>query len=399
MGASVGLGYRQGAIRVAIGFVSILFAALVAVLVGKIFKLLLPLVGVHNPTVLWAISPLLGFLLVRILFEVAAFTVHRKVEWHYKYRAGDLQLSLWERLNHRLGACLGVLNGTAYLILFCFVLFNVSYLTGQIAPSGGERWTTRLVNKIGSDVQATGMSRPAAAVGMLPAMYYKTADLGGLLRQNPQLSGRLADYPVFISLAERDDLRQAAQENSFTNAWFTAVPMSELLGTSGGQSLLQNQELIKLVWGILQTNIDDLTTFLTTGESPKYSSEKFIGRWEFNPGTTVAMIVQARPTITTAEMRAARAWMAKTYAETRLVVGSDNQVFLKNMPDFSKMQPNQPNQSIPVQTWKGQWTVDGDNYSLTLSNNGQDKFMTARTDGTRLTVKDGRDTYIFDREE
>ena len=395
--SSVGLGYRQGAIRAAIGFVGILFAAFLAVPIGGIFRALLPHIGFHNQAVVWAVSPLIGFVLVRILFEIGAFSVHRKIEWHYKYRVNDLQLTLWERLNHRLGACLGVLNGIAYFVLVSFVLFNVSYWTAPIAPSSDEKWTTRLVNKLGEDLQDTGVSKSADAVGTLPEMYYQMADLVGLLRQNPQLTTRLANYPPFISLAERDDIQQAGQDGGFTNAWYSGAPMSDLMATSPGQSLLNNQDLIHLVWGIVQTNYADLTNYLVTGQSAKYGADKFFGKWEFNPGTTVAMIVQARPTITTAEMKAARVWMAKAYAQTKLVVASDNQAFLENLPDVSKMQPNQP---IPADTWKGTWAEDGTNYDLTLTSNGQNnKFMTAQTDGSRLTLMDGHQSYFFDRVE
>jgi len=112
-------------------------------------------------------------------------------------------------------------------------------------------------------------------------------------------------------------------------------------------------------------------------------------RDSFNPGTTVAMITQARPNITPAEMRAARAWMTQAYAQTVFIVGSDNQAFLKNLPHI-KTQAGQPS-TTETATWKGQWSSDGTNYDLTLSSNGENKFMSATTDGTRLTIKDGRE--------
>jgi hypothetical protein len=395
--SAVGMGWRQGAIRAAVSFAGIVFAALLAAPIGKIFKPLLPHLGVHSAAMVWAIAPVIGFVLVLALFKSAGYYVHHKVEMFYKYKAGDLRLSLWERLNHRLGACVGVLNGTAYFVLVCFFLFNLSYWTAQVAPSDAESWSTRLVNRLGRDLQSTGVSKPAEAVAALPDMYYRTADLAGLICQNPQLTDRLADYPPFISIAERDDIQQLAQDGTFTNAWFTHGPMGAMLNESQVQALLQNQDLISTVWGILQTNMDDLTNYLMTGKSPKYDSETILGRWDFNPGTTVAMITQARPNITPAEMRAARAWMTQAYAQTVFIVGSDNQAFLKNLPHI-KTQAGQPS-TTETATWKGQWSSDGTNYDLTLSSNGENKFMSATTDGTRLTIKDGRETYIFDREE
>ena len=66
---------------------------------------------------------MIAFLAVLILFKMAGFFVHRKVEVYYKYQAGDLRQALWERMNSRLGACIGTLNGTAYIVLVSFFDF------------------------------------------------------------------------------------------------------------------------------------------------------------------------------------------------------------------------------------------------------------------------------------
>ena len=115
------LGYQQGAIRASITFFGIILAALLAPLAGKIFKPLLGLFGMTNPVWLWVLPPLFGFILVLALVKLVAFFVHQKADVYYKYKAGDLRLSLFERLNDRLGACVGLLNGVAYLVLIAFV--------------------------------------------------------------------------------------------------------------------------------------------------------------------------------------------------------------------------------------------------------------------------------------
>jgi hypothetical protein len=135
LAAAVALGHKLGAINAAFTFAGILIGGLLATVAGKIFKPLLPHFGIDNPTMIWALAPVLGFFLVLILFKMAGFFVHRKVEVFYKYKAGDLRLALWERLNARIGACVGVLNGTAYIVLASFYLFNLSYWTSQVATS------------------------------------------------------------------------------------------------------------------------------------------------------------------------------------------------------------------------------------------------------------------------
>ncbi len=219
IGSSVGMGLRQGAIRATFSFVGILFAGLFAALLGKPLGLLLPHLGVHNLTALWVTGPVIAFLLVLTLFKAAGFFVHRKVDVYYKYHAGDLRLSLWTRLNSRLGACVGVLNGTAYLLIAAFLIFNFSYWSVQVAPTDAEARTTRLINTLGRDMESTGLSKAARALVALPENFYKTADLAGLLCQNPQLSDRLGRYPAFLSLTERDDVQQLTQDGTFTNGW------------------------------------------------------------------------------------------------------------------------------------------------------------------------------------
>ena len=153
-----------------------------------------------------------------------------------------------------------------------------------------------------------------------------------------------------------------------------------------------------MIFNIVQGDWDDLNGYLKTGKSPKYDSEKILGRWDFNASVTITTLRQTQPNIQPNAMRAARTWMTQAYADTTFVAGADKQAFLKNLPHL-KIQPNQP----PItekSTWQGQWKDDGIDYDLSLSNNGQSKLMTVRTDGKRLTIKSGKDpVLVFDHEE
>src|ERR1700753_1917715 len=96
-------GWRQGAIRASISTVGIIFATLLAGVAGIIFKFILPYVGVTNQIFLWMLSPICGFVHHNFLFKVAAYKVFTKVDIYYRYKAGDLRLAMWERLDSRLG--------------------------------------------------------------------------------------------------------------------------------------------------------------------------------------------------------------------------------------------------------------------------------------------------------
>ncbi len=77
----------------------------------------------------------------------------------------------------------------------------------------------------------------------MPDNFYKVADLAGLISQNPQLSERLGHYPAFISLVERDDLQQLANNAEFTNRlWNSRAPMGQLMNDPTVKSILQNNE-------------------------------------------------------------------------------------------------------------------------------------------------------------
>jgi hypothetical protein len=398
LAAAILLGHKLGAINAAFTFVGILLGTLLSGLAGKIFKPLLPHFGVENPTLIWMIAPILGFFLVLILIRSVGFAVHRKVEVYYKYKAGDLRLALWERLNARLGACLGTLNGAAYIILLSFVIFNFTCWSVQIAPSDGESWATKLMNRLGHDLQSTGMSKPARALITMPDDFYQMADLAGLMAQNPQLTDRLSAYPAFISLTERDDLRQLTENAEFTNAWNSHAPMGQLLNDPQVKAFLLNKELSEIVWTTAETNRVDLTNYLYTAKSA-YDAETISGRWDFNVSTTVAMVRQAHPNYSAPEMRAARAWMVQNYAETRFVAGSDGQAgtgpaFLKNLPRMKAGTPPTTENT----TWKGTWTAKGGGaYDLLLTCDGENKVMTAQTSGARLTLTDDKNALIFDR--
>ncbi len=392
-------GWRQGAIRAAISFVGILVAALLAAPVGKLFHFLLPYVGVTNPIYVWALSPICGFILISILFKVAAQSVHSKVEVYYKYKAGDLRLTLWERLNARLGICVGLINGAIYFVLISFLIFNFSYWTSQTAGAANQPAATRLINRLGADLQTDNLNRVASAVATLPPLYYKFADLSGFLVQNPQAGIRFAEYPGLVSLWERADMQGLVQDSGLTNALASGASPSQIMDSQSVQDLLKNKTLSKTIWDTVVTNLTDLSSYLETGKSAKFDSEKLVGHWEFNPTVTLAWLRQDRPKMTASEMRAVRSWMFQSYSQTRLLVAGDNQIFVRSLPRIRAAAAAGQPPSTELNNWKGDWNLDGNSYTLHITLENEEKFLTGiiTSEGLRLTIKDGKNTLIFDR--
>ena len=388
-------GWRQGAIRAAFAFVGILLAAVLAAPLGRLLHPLL-LHVVSGPFTAWALAPVVGFIVGSIPLKVASQYVHRRAEYFYKYKAGDLRLALWARLNSRLGICIGLLTGATYFVLVSFFIYNLTYWTTQAAADEDlQPLPIRLVNNLGDGLQSSGFARTASAVGTLPPKFYKLANLAGLLMQNPNLGDRFASYPGLTSLWYRDDMQPLVTDATITNALESRASLGEIAKAPSVQAFLANKQLSSSVEETLETNLDDLTTYLSTGKSAKYGNEPILGGWDFNVGVSLAWLRQEQPKMAASEMRAIRALWSQAYAQTTVLLTGDNQVLVKNLPKFVTVaQPNQP--LFQPEDWKGDWSRDGATYTLHVSLNGTDKYLIGSTDGLRLKLKDGRNLLIFD---
>ena len=364
LGSLVAIGYTQGAIRVGISFIGILIAALLAAPLGKLARPALSALGVANPVLLWALAPLVAFIVVNAVFKVIALAVHKKVDVFYKYKAGDLRLALWERLNARLGACLGVLNGIAYLVLIAFAIYPFSYWTVQIASEAENPKTVRLLNRLGQDLNSTGFAKAARAIDPLPSLFYEAADMAGLLFQNSLLEARLSRYPAFLTLAEKPEFQGLGQDKGLSELRLRRAPLSEVLANPSVQTITQNPDTLKLVWNVVTPDIADLRVFLETGISQKYD-EKILGRWTFDVNAAVMAFRKSRPNLPSGEMLKARQRMTQTFAKTLLVAAPDGTVYLKNYPKVNA-QGTTENQNI-----QGTWKATGSTYAISLGSLGE----------------------------
>jgi hypothetical protein len=398
--AAVLAGWRQGAVRAAFAFVAILFAALLAVPIGHLFRPLLPHLGVHNPVTIWALAPVIGFILASIPIWVGGHMLHLRVDHFYKYHAGELRQALYQRLNTRLGICVGVLNGAAYFVLVSFFIFNAAYWTTQATkdPSdySDQPLTHRLISSLGAGLQSSGFSRVAAGVGKLSPQFYNLADFSGLVLQNPRVALRLAVYPGYESLWHRSEMQPLVTDANLTNQLAGGTSLGELLQLPSVQGIFDSQDLMALLLSEVTTNLEDLKTYIKTGASAKFGHEIIRGTWGFNAPTTVAWLRQDQPKMPPADLAAVRALWSQAYGPATLQMTVDNQVYVKNWPKFSSHPQNgqQPFDSVNCQ---GDWSRDGANYTLHLNVDGEDKYFSGTTDGLRLNLKDGRSLLIFDR--
>jgi hypothetical protein len=393
-----GVGYRQGAVRMGFSFIGILAGALLAALLAKPVKALLLTLGLKAPPLAWLLAPLVVFVLASVIFKIAGLMAHKKVDVYFKYHTGDLRQILWERLNQQVGLCLGVANGTLYLILLSFVIYTLSYWTVQMATEDKDPKTVRVLNRLGQDLQSSGFARVARAVDPMPQIWYDSADLAGLLYNNPLSEARLARYPAFLGLAERTEFQDMANDTQFTEMLLRHEPIMKLLDNPKAQAIIQNPELVRLIWSTVVPDIKDVTNYLVTGKTAKYDSEKLLGRWNFNVNVTMYLFRRAKPTITSKEMLQWKHWMVAAFAKTSFVAMTDHEALLKNVPQLRLPTAGAAASGGP-QTLRGQWKSLEGKYQLNLSGGSRDEQLAAVVEGDRLTIAAEGMGLAFDRED
>jgi hypothetical protein len=252
----------------------------------------------------------------------------------------------------------------------------------------------RLLNRLGRDLQSTGLAKAAKAVDRLPAAYYDTADLAGLLYQNSLLEARLLRYPGFLSLGERPEFQTLGQDTVFAEMRLRHAPLREVLAHASAKAIFANPELLREIWTTVQPQLKDLREFLETGKSAKYDGERILGRWNFDANGTVLAYRRARPNLPGGEAARLRAWMIEKFPKSSVVAAPDKMLVLKNFPQI-QMQPGQPLAGDP-RNLKGEWKGAGEGYEFNLEG-GTDR-RNARFEGNRLVVSGDSIAIVFEKE-
>jgi len=379
---------------VAFSLVGILLGIILAGPLGKLLRPALSAVGIKNPVLLWVLGPVIVFVLISIIAKIAAMAVHQKVDVFYKYRAGDLRLALWERVNERVGLCLGLVNGSLYLVLISFVIYAMSYWTYQTSSGETDPWVIRRLNGLGQDLHSTGFDKVTRAIDPLPQSFFDSADLVGLIYNNSLLEARLQRYPAFLGLAERPEFADLANDKDFTEMWQRHEPVRNVMNYPKAQVILNNPDLLRTIWSTTIPDLPDLTVFLRTGKSPKYDAERILGRWDFDVNSAIGLYRKAKPNVSSSEMLKVKKWMTGSFSKTSFVATTDNQAILKNAPALKAAAPG-ASASGP-QTFQGQWKNLDVKYQLTFP--GVE--LPATVEGDKLTIAgEGGLAMVFNRED
>lgn len=400
-------GQFQGGIRTGIQFIGALLAALLAGPLSFALKPIIPLLGFKNPVWAWALAPTVTFVLLNLVFASIAFAIHHKIEIHYNYKAADDVRLNWERINNRLGICLGVALGGLYVLLIGLLIYPMGYFMTQVKNGKEDPMSFRILSQMTADMKGTGLDRLVLSVCPVGEKFYQTADLVGLLYQNPDLRTRLADYPLFCTLEDRGDFQAIAQETNFLATVNARTNFLELLKDEKIQGLMNAGDLQALYH---QLDLKDVLEFARTGKSPLYEKEKFLGRWQLDLTPTTQAIMQKRkPSVP--ELRYLKSMFTVMLKDITLVASADNKIALRGsavdtaaisrylnykLPpnvDPRQLSANFSNTNAFKLLAGGTWKAGGaDTFTITIENLGETE---ASIKGDRLTMNVGNTPVVF----
>jgi hypothetical protein len=380
------VGYYQGALRVAISTLGLLVASLLAVPLAGVFRFLLPVFGVSHPALVALLAPFLMFVVIMIIFKATAMAVNRKVEWWYKNKDSETKRLLWERMNSRLGICMGLVNGSIYLILICVAGYVVGYLSVQVGGSKKDSFAVSTANSFAADLQSTGVDK--AVAGFVPAsnFYFDAVDVVGLIFHNPLLQSRLATYPPFLGLSERPEFKDFAKDAKFQEFWQSSPSLGDFMANEKVSKLLDNVDMYTNVVGLVQGDLKDLKAYLETGNSPKYEDQKILGRWKINYGGSMSAARKKKPYWSRAELQVL-ATRFSVFKDAEITAMIDNTITLKLTPPLSS-----------PKVIKGTWSGSGSSYVCKVNDGGNNQELPVTADDAKLVVKKDGFELTFEKE-
>ena len=393
------IGYNQGAIRVTASLLGLIVSSWLAMPLSKlttpVVKTLCGMFSVQNPLLIWALAPVLAFIVVLTLFKVAGLAAHKKVEVFYKYKAGELRLALWERMNKRLGLCLGIVNGLVYTVLISLVFYIMSYTTTQMALGEGSPQMLRLANRMGQDVVATGLGKAVRAIDPMPQIYYDTADLLGLIYHNPLIQGRLSRYPAFLDLVDRPEFQDVANDKDYSEMLVRQSSALEVLNHPKTQAILNNSALLRDIWNLVGSDLKDLRAYLETGESKRFD-EPLLGYWVFDITATANELRKAQPNLSALKLKEFRKFQLAAYNKAVLLATPGRKAVLKDVVAVKPGMVLKPEMLTNLEKKPGHWAEAGGKYAFTFDDG---KEFTGKIEKGQLKLSGEWTPIVFVRED
>jgi hypothetical protein len=413
----------------AISLIGLIVGVMLAVPLGHSLHSLMGPIGVKNPVWVTLVPPVIVFAIIYLAAMGFSFFVHHKIYLIYKYKHDDVDRIRWERMNHHVGVALGLLTGTLFFFFVCGVIYAAGYLTVQLSAEENNPSTIKFINSVRQDMADTGFDKAAAKFQPAPKLYYQTADILGLLYHNPLLQSRLARYPYFLSLGDKPEFQEIANDKEYNDLIFGKAPITQIIDHPRTQALLQNPDVLNYV---KTTDLADLKEFLKTGKSPKYENQEILGVWSLDKSAVLTHIRKSNPDIKTKELRVMQQALALV-PPVSVVATPDNKLIVRTAapaapetPPADQQPPVDPMVArygpnyrgggtapvapkapapaalptvIPKLSGEGGWTEEAGQYVLTLNDAaGKQLKGTAQIQSDEMVVNIAGASLIFDKE-
>lgn len=420
-----GIGFAKGAIRMAVSFAGLLVGLAVAVPLGRALKPLMGTIGVVNPAWVAVVPPLIAFALVYLIVMGFSFFIHHKIYLRYKYKHDDVDRIRWEAMNRHVGAGIGLLTGAVLFLAASGLIYAAGYLTVQISAEDNNPGWIKFINSARKDMADSGFDKAAAKFQPAPKIFFEAADVLGMLYHNPLLQGRLAQYPYFLSLGEKSEFQEIANDKEYNDLIFGKAPVTQIIDHQRTQWMLGNAELIDY---LKATDIKDLKEYLHSGKSPKYEAQEIIGVWSLDKDAVVTHLRKANPDIKAKELRMLKAAFA-ALPNVSLLALPDKKVIVKGAagapaaapaaeqapvdpvaarygPQYARNQQPQPQAPKPVEPAapqvlpkigaEGSWDEEAGRFVLTLHDAaGKELKGTAQIKGDEMLVNVAGTSLVF----
>jgi hypothetical protein len=301
-----------------------------------------------------------------------------------KYKRDEKTYIKWERLSHRLGMCLGLVNGAVYFVLILIPFYVAGYLTTQVATGAEDPKGMQFVNEVRSQLHEAKVDRVIAAYDPAPENFYEASDVLGLVKNNPLLANRLSQYPVFLSLAERPEFQDIANDVQINEMIQRQSKISDILKHPKVQAVVTNVAITSEIGRLLGSDLKDLHAYLQTGKSEKYDEEKILGRWILNLDATVAQEKVANPKVTPFQLRQLKETKYASMRGTQFIATTDETAFLKKSSGGAS----------PTTLAEGTWKGVGSGYEVTLGG----KPHNATFENEKLVLPKDDMTLVFQKE-
>jgi uncharacterized membrane protein required for colicin V production len=381
-------GYSRGPICAGFSLLGLLFGLLLAKPLSPLAAYLLPVIGLQHP--LWRLfmPGVIAFVVVLAVFNIVGYVLHQKMLLLYKGREEEAIFYRWERLYHRLGLCVGLLNGAIYFFILMMPVYAGGYFTTEAAGSDLP-FSARLLTRLRADLHDSHLDRVLAPHDPIPASVYEASDIIDLVLQNPPLASRLSRYPPLLALGESKEIKDLGTDTQLQQMIQSQAKVSDLLAQPKIQAIVTNATITDQIRSLLGQDLTDLQTYLNTGKSPKYDAEKILGIWKIDLGATLAGEWKRNPNFKASQYTAMRASLVPLLKGLSLTARLDNQIILK------KQHPDSPENTAVAQ---GTWKSSGDGYEITLPGNKPDTISAAPdSDDTLHLPRDGH-VLIFNKE-